>query len=108
MIELYTVLILLQMTKGNTLNPHTLTANVGATVKITCSSISIVNWKFQRKNEIIGALPPNGNTSYLPGSDVNVLKIKNVRLANAGTYICAGHDKHGNYFEERGLLAVGE
>ena len=76
-------------------------ANVGATVKFTCSSGAQTIWYFNEER-----LPSNAQVRALPGTLFSVLTISNVEFANQGAYQCHGAIDDYYYFEAEGSLVI--
>ena len=85
-------------------------AKVGSTVEFTCSSSYKMKWKFENSAEnfsIENSLPPNGKM-MTPTKRISILQINNVRLDNAGYYVCYGVHRKRGYYENSLKLYVGK
>ena len=65
------------------LNPMYQAAKVGETVHFYCTTNRIVRWEFKD-----GILGPNVETGKFPHTEDYWLRITNVRISNAGIYLC--------------------
>ena len=70
----------------------------GTTVTFTCKSDRHVKWLYERR------LPRNAK--IIIKRDRTILKLRKVKLHNAGTYVCFGHDDDIGYYEDDAVLTI--
>ena len=84
------------------IKPSKLIAEIGYSVKFTCTSHVTVQWYHNN-----GPLPFNTFEVRHDDSMLNVLHIHSVQLNNSGNYECEGKDpRYGKYFTAEALLIV--